>query len=83
MSVPPDGGGVSGEVVGDEYFGHDALVRVIAFGRLSLFGAGATRLHDQLISIGARWVEGKKDPLDCVVEVTPKDRRERVAALKR
>jgi SNF2 family DNA or RNA helicase len=42
---------------------HDALVRVIAFGRLSLFGAGATRLHDQLISVAARWVEGKKDPL--------------------
>jgi hypothetical protein len=42
---------------------HDALVRVIAFGRLSLFGGGATRLHDQLISVAARWVEGKKDPL--------------------
>jgi len=37
---------------------HDALVRVIAFGRLSLFGAGATRLHDQLISVAARWTEG-------------------------
>lgn len=40
---------------------HDALVRVIAFGRLSLFGTGATRLHDQLISIAARWVEGSDD----------------------
>ena len=37
---------------------HDALVRVIAFGRLSLFGPGATRLHDQLISVAARWSEG-------------------------
>ncbi len=37
---------------------HDSLVRVIAFGRLSLFGPGATRLHDQLISVGARWIEG-------------------------
>lgn len=42
---------------------HDALVRVIAFGRLSLFGGGATRLHDQLISVAARWVDGKKDAL--------------------
>lgn len=38
---------------------HDALARVIAFGRLSLFGPGATRLHDQLVSVAARWVEGK------------------------
>lgn len=40
---------------------HDALVRAIAFGRLSLFGAGATRLHDQLISVAARWVEGSDE----------------------
>jgi len=37
---------------------HDALVRAIAFGRLSLFGSGATRLHDELISVAARWVGG-------------------------
>ena len=42
---------------------HDSLVRVIAFGRLSLFGPGATRLHDQLISVGARWLEGKESEL--------------------
>jgi hypothetical protein len=42
---------------------HDALVRVIGFGRLSLFGAAATRLHDQLISVAARWVEGAAQPL--------------------
>jgi hypothetical protein len=42
---------------------YDALVRVIAFGRLSLFGAGATRLHDQLVSVAARWVEGKEGEL--------------------
>ena len=41
----------------------DSLVRVIAFGRLSLFGPGATRLHDQLVSVGARWVEGKENEL--------------------
>ena len=36
---------------------NDSLVRVIAFGRLSLFGKGATRLHDQLISVAAKWLE--------------------------
>jgi len=37
----------------------DALVRVIAFGRLSLFGTGASRLHDELVSVAALWREGK------------------------
>jgi len=41
----------------------DNLVRVIAFGRLSLFGGGATRLHDQLVSVAARWVETSDEPL--------------------
>ncbi len=31
----------------------DSIVRVLAFGRLSLFGTGATRLHDQLVSVAA------------------------------
>jgi hypothetical protein len=35
----------------------DSLVRVIAFGRLSLFGPGATRLHDEVISVAAQWLE--------------------------
>ncbi|MFO0614240.1 MAG: DISARM system SNF2-like helicase DrmD [Polyangiaceae bacterium] len=42
---------------------HDALVRVIAFGRLSLFGPGATRLHDKLVSVAARWIDGKEQDL--------------------
>jgi hypothetical protein len=42
----------------------DELVRVVAFGRLSLFGAGAARLHDELIPVAARWLEGKKEPLE-------------------
>ena len=37
----------------------DALAQVIAFGRLSLFGPGAVRLHDQLVSVAARWLESK------------------------
>jgi len=36
---------------------HDGIARVISFGRLSLFGAGATRLHDQLVSVAAPWNE--------------------------
>ena len=47
---------------------HDALVRVIAFGRLSLFGGGATRLHDQLVSVAARWTEGKEEALQPFAE---------------
>lgn len=41
----------------------DSLIRVIAFGRLSLFGKGAARLHDQLVSVAARWVETSDAPL--------------------
>jgi hypothetical protein len=42
---------------------HDSLTRVIAFGRLSLFGRGATRLHDDLISVAARYIDGKEAEL--------------------
>lgn len=47
---------------------HDDEVIVITFGRLSLFGPGASRLHDQLIPIAARWKEsggkGHRAPLE-------------------
>lgn len=42
---------------------NDSLIRVIAFGRLSLFGRGAGKLHDQLVSVAARWVETSDEPL--------------------
>src|SRR5690606_31013346 len=42
---------------------HDSLVRVIAFGRLSLFGAGAARLHDELVSVAARWYDTRNEEL--------------------
>ncbi|MFK9004752.1 DISARM system SNF2-like helicase DrmD [Pseudomonas pergaminensis] len=42
---------------------NDSLIRVIVFGRLSLFGKGAARLHDQLVSVAARWVETSDSPL--------------------
>ena len=40
---------------------HDHTARVIAFGRLSLFGRGASRLHDQLIPVAAPWFEAGGD----------------------
>ncbi|MCZ7679812.1 MAG: hypothetical protein M5U28_14035 [Sandaracinaceae bacterium] len=41
----------------------DPLVRVIAFGRLCLYGAGAARLHDRLLSVSARWIEGREQEI--------------------
>lgn len=37
----------------------DHVVRVIAFARVSLFGRGATRLHDTLLTVAAQWLEGR------------------------
>ena len=36
---------------------HDASPRVVAVGRVSLFGPGASRLHDELLYVGAPWFE--------------------------
>lgn len=33
----------------------ESVVRVIAYGRMTLFGSGAARLHDQLVPIAAAW----------------------------
>jgi superfamily II DNA or RNA helicase len=43
----------------------DPVPRVILLGRLSLHGPGAARLHDELLTVAARWtdVEGRKAPL--------------------
>lgn len=38
----------------------DAVPRVILMGRLSLYGRGAVRLHEELIPIAARWVEPER-----------------------
>ncbi|MCB9597421.1 MAG: DEAD/DEAH box helicase, partial [Sandaracinaceae bacterium] len=46
----------------------DTVIRVLAYARLSLFGPGAARLHDEIIAIPAPWsggdepVEPYKDP---------------------
>ncbi len=37
---------------------YGAQVVVLVFGRLSLFGAGAARLHDQIVAVAAPWLEG-------------------------
>jgi len=35
----------------------DAIPRVVLLGRLSLYGAGAVRLHEELLTVTARWTE--------------------------
>ncbi|MDW8373901.1 MAG: DISARM system SNF2-like helicase DrmD [Planctomycetota bacterium] len=35
----------------------DAIPRVLLLGRLSLFGQGAERLHEEIITVAARWIE--------------------------
>jgi len=37
----------------------DDVARVIVFGRLTLFGPGAVRLHDKVISVAAKWLDSK------------------------
>jgi hypothetical protein len=36
---------------------YGAQMVVLVFGRLSLFGAGAARLHDQIVAVAAPWLE--------------------------
>ncbi len=36
----------------------DSVIRIIAYARLSLFGPGAARLHDEIIGIAAPWSGG-------------------------
>jgi hypothetical protein len=38
---------------------HDHVARVLVLGRLTLFGPGALRLHDELIGVAAEWNESK------------------------
>jgi superfamily II DNA or RNA helicase len=35
----------------------DAVPRVVMMGRLSLWGSGAARLHEEIVRVAARWVE--------------------------
>lgn len=36
----------------------ESVIRVVAYGRLSLFGPGAARLHDEIIAVPAPWSGG-------------------------
>lgn len=45
----------------------DAIPRVVLLGRLALYGAGAARLHEELITVTARWI----DPADRKGPLTP------------
>src|ERR1022692_462405 len=37
----------------------DAIPRVVLLGRLWLYGAGAARLHEELVPVTARWTDPK------------------------
>lgn len=43
----------------------DAIPRVVLLGRLAVYGSGAARLHEELITVTARWIESadRKNPL--------------------
>jgi superfamily II DNA or RNA helicase len=38
----------------------DSIPRVVLLGRLSLYGVGAERLHEELVSVAARWVDADR-----------------------
>ncbi len=57
-----------------------ARKRVLALGRLSLYGSGAARLHEEIIATAAFWVEGTdKDRLEPFA--TPEAEEKAVASL--
>lgn len=47
----------------------DAVIRVIAYARLSLFGPGAARLHDELVAVAAPW-DGAPDSAAAIAPYT-------------
>ena len=50
----------------------DSIPRVILLGRLSLYGRGAERLHEELVPLTARWTEPtlRKNPLSAYARET-------------
>ena len=50
----------------------DSIPRVILLGRLSLYGSGAERLHEELVPVAARWIEASKrqEPLKAYARET-------------
>ena len=55
----------------------DPVPRVVLLGRLSLFGEGAARLHDQVLTVTARWTDPE------VRKGENRRRRARMAARRR
>jgi SNF2 family DNA or RNA helicase len=50
----------------------DPVPRVILLGRLSLYGANAARLHDEILAVAARWTDSsiRSEPLKPYTEAT-------------
>ena len=50
----------------------DPVPRVILLGRLSLYGDGAARLHDEILAVAARWTDAsiRSEPLKPYAETT-------------
>jgi hypothetical protein len=57
-----------------------SLTRVVAMGRLSLFGAGAARLHDEIVMVTAAWRLGV-DQLKPFADDADRKAQERLASL--
>jgi SNF2 family DNA or RNA helicase len=38
----------------------DAIPRIVLLGRLALYGAGAVRLHEEILTVTARWVDPER-----------------------
>lgn len=55
----------------------DAIPRVILLGRLSLYGKGAVRLHEEMLTVTSRWY----DPVDRKKPLTPYARDAEVSTL--
>jgi len=60
-----------------------SAAHVIAYARLTLFGNGAARLHDELVAVAAEWLPGEKPKLnrDPVVAQKLRDATENALAL--
>lgn len=56
---------------------NDAIPRVILLGRISLYGKGAVRLHEEVLSVTARWI----DPVNRKSKLSPYGRDSEIKTL--
>ena len=61
----------------------DAQPKVIALGRLSLYGEGASRLHDEIIAVAAEWSPSEIRGRSRLRAMTQGDKKEALALLER